>query len=105
MAAPAANDVRGFITGYYAMLPGNAAQAYDLTGPTLRAAESRGNYIAFWRRFSAVRLGPVSTTDGSLVAHGTVTFVENGTASTEQHTFTLVRGSNGQLLMDSDRQG
>jgi hypothetical protein len=106
VAAPApATDVRGFITGYYAMLPGNAAQAYDLTGPTLRAAESRGNYIAFWNRFSSVRLGPVSTTDGSLVAHGTVTYVENGTPTTEQHTFTLVRGSNGQLLMDSDRQG
>jgi serine/threonine protein kinase len=105
-AAPApTTDVRGFVTGYYALLPGNPQQAYELTGPTLRAAESRSNYIAFWGRFSAVRLGPVSTSDGSLVAHGSVTFVENGTSSTEQHTFTLVRGSNGQLLMDSDRAG
>jgi hypothetical protein len=99
-----AAGVRNFVTGYYDLLPGNPAQAYDLTGPTLRAAESRSNYIAFWHRFSDVRLGPVNATNGSLVAHGTVTFVENGSSQTEQHTFTLVRGDGGRLLMDSDRQ-
>jgi serine/threonine protein kinase len=99
-----AADVRNFITSYYAMLPGNPQQAYDLTGPTLRNAESRDNYIAFWHRFSSVRLGPVTATDGSLVAHGSVTYVENGRSEPEQHTFTLVRGDSGQLLMDSDRQ-
>jgi hypothetical protein len=103
--APTAADVRNFITGYYGLLPGNPEQAYGLTGPTLRAAASRPNYIAFWHRFSAVRLGPVTATDGSLVGHATVTFVENGSPQTEQHTFTLVRGNDGQLLMDSDRQG
>jgi hypothetical protein len=34
-----------------------------------------------------------------------VTYVENGRSQTEQHTFTLVRGDGGQLLMDSDKQG
>jgi serine/threonine protein kinase len=101
--APTAADVQNFVTGYYAMLPGNPEQAYNLTGPTLRAAENRGNYIAFWHRFDSVRLGPVTATDGSLVAHGSVTYVENGTPTTEQHTFTLVRGQDGALLMDSDR--
>jgi hypothetical protein len=100
-----AADVRNFVTGYYALLPGNPERAYDLTGPTLRSVESRGNYIAFWHRFSSVQLGPVTATDGSLVAHATVTYVENGAAQQEQHTFTLVRGQGGQLLMDSDRQG
>jgi hypothetical protein len=95
--------VRNAITGYYALLPGNAAQAYDLTGPTLQAAESRSNYIAFWNRFSSVRLGPITATDGKLVATGQVTYVENGAPQVEQHTFTLVRGQDGRLLMDSDR--
>jgi hypothetical protein len=99
-----AADVRNFITSYYAMLPGNPQQAYDLTGPTLRNAESRDNYIAFWHRFSSVQLGPVTATDGSLVAHATVTYVEDGRPEPEQHTFTLVRGDSGRLLMDSDRQ-
>jgi hypothetical protein len=95
--------VRTFVTGYYGLLPGNPEQAYDLTGPTLRAAESRSNYIAFWHRFSDVRLGSVTATDGSLLAHASVTYVENGAPTTEQHTFTLVRGDGGRLLMDSDR--
>jgi hypothetical protein len=34
-----------------------------------------------------------------------VTYVEKGSQSPEQHTFTLVRGDGGRLLMDSDRQG
>jgi outer membrane biosynthesis protein TonB len=102
--APTAADVRNFITGYFALLPGNPDQAYDLTGPTLRGVESRSDYIAFWRRFSEVRLGPVTADDGSLVGHATVTYLENGSTQTEQHTFTLVRGDGG-LLMDSDRAG
>jgi serine/threonine protein kinase len=102
--APTADDVRSAITGYYGLLPDDAAQAYELTGPTLRAAESRDNYIAFWNRFSEVRLGPVSATDGRLVATGRVTYVENGSPKVEQHTFTLIRGDDGRLLIDSDRQ-
>jgi hypothetical protein len=93
------------ITSYYALLPQNPQTAYDLTGPTLRAAESRSGYIAFWSRFSDVQLGPVSATDGSLRATARVTYVENGVAQPEQHTITLIRGTDGRLLIDSDRQG
>jgi hypothetical protein len=100
-----AAEVRTFVTSYYSLLPDHPEQAYDLTGPTLRAAESRGNYIAFWHRFGEVRLGPVRASDGSLVAHGRVTYVEDGRTQPEQHTFTLVRGSDDRLLMDSDREG
>jgi serine/threonine protein kinase len=102
-AAGSAAEVQQAITSYYALLPGNPQAAYDRTGPTLRAAESRSNYIAFWNRFSAVTLGPVSATDGSLTATAPVTYVENGVAQPEQHTFVLIRGNDGQLLIDSDR--
>jgi serine/threonine protein kinase len=105
-AAPgqgSAAEVERAIRSYYALLPQNPQTAYDLTGPTLRAAESRSNYIAFWNRFSSVTLGPVSATDGSLTATASVTYVENGVRKPEQHTFTLVRGNDGQLLVDSDR--
>ncbi|WP_216870789.1 hypothetical protein [Modestobacter excelsi] len=97
--------MRQAITNYYALLPQDAQSAYDLTGPTLRSAENRGNYIAFWNRFSSVTLGPVSATDGSLTATAPVTYVENGRRLPEQHTFVLVRGEDGQLLIDSDRAG
>jgi serine/threonine protein kinase len=103
-AAGSAAEVQQAISSYYALLPGNPQAAYDRTGPTLRAAESRSNYIAFWNRFSAVTLGPVSASDGSLTATAPVTYVENGRPlPVEQHTFVLVRGDDGRLLIDSDR--
>jgi hypothetical protein len=101
---PTAAEVRNALTSYYALLPGNPQHAYELTGPRLRAAESRANYVRFWNRFSNVTLGQVSAQDGSLVATGTVTYTENGAPQREQHTFTLVRGEGGQLLIDQDIQ-
>jgi serine/threonine protein kinase len=98
-----AAEVEQALSSYYALLPQDPQTAYDLTGPTLRAAENRGNYIAFWNRFSAVTLGPISATDGSLTATAPVTYVEDGEPlPVEQHTFTFVRGDGGQLLVDSD---
>jgi hypothetical protein len=97
--------VRDAITSYYALLPGNPQAAYELTGPTLRSVESRVNYIAFWNRFSSVTLGTVSATDGSLTATAPVTYVEGEETKPEQHTFVLVPGDGGRLLIDSDRAG
>jgi hypothetical protein len=97
-----AEEVRQALTSYYALLPGDPETAWERTGPTLRAAEPRPDYIRFWNRFSSVSLGPVSATDGSLTATAPVTFVEDGGRSPEQHRFTLVRGDDGRLLVDSD---
>ena len=102
-AEGSAAEVEQAITSYYALLPDDPQTAWDRTGPTLRAAENRGNYIAFWNRFSSVTLGPITATDGSLTATVPVTYVENGERLPEQHTITLVRGDDGQLLVDSDR--
>jgi hypothetical protein len=102
-APGSAAEVEQALTSYYALLPQDPQTAYDLTGPTLRAAENRGNYIAFWSRFSDVTLGPVSATDGSLTATAPVTYVEDGETLPEQHTFVLIRGEDGRLLIDSDR--
>ncbi|QXG74678.1 serine/threonine protein kinase [Modestobacter sp. L9-4] len=97
-----AEEVRQALTSYYALLPGDPETAWERTGPTLRAAEPRPDYIRFWDRFSSVSLGPVSASDGSLTATAPVTFVEDGSRSPEQHRFTLVRGDDGRLLVDSD---
>ena len=95
-------EVAQAITDYYALLPGDPQTAYGLTGPTLQGISSRGDYQAFWRLFDQVVLGPVSATDGSLVATAQVTFVEGGEEEVEQHQFTLVEGTDGTLLMDED---
>jgi hypothetical protein len=104
-AAGSAAEVQQAIAGYYALLPGDPQTAYNSTGPTLRSVESRQDYVAFWSRFSSVTLGPISATDGSLTATAPVTYVENGVSQPEQHTFVLVRGEGGRLLIDSDRAG
>ena len=98
--------MRNAITSYYALAQRDPQSAYDLTGPTLRSVESREDFIAFWNRFDSVSLGPVSVPEGSLVASASVTFVEGGTQlPVEQHTITLIPGSDGRLLVDSDRAG
>ncbi|MCZ2829907.1 protein kinase [Modestobacter sp. VKM Ac-2986] len=102
-APGSAAEVQQTLTSYYALLPGDPEAAWERTGPTLRSAISRANYVRFWNRFSAVTLGPVSASDGSLTATAPVTFVEDGGREPEQHTFTFVRGADGRLLVDSDR--
>ncbi|WP_225234259.1 serine/threonine-protein kinase [Klenkia terrae] len=97
-----AAEVSQFVTDYYALLPDDPDSAYGLTGPTLQGVSSRGNYKSFWKRFDEVVLGPVSATDGSLVATAQVTFVEDDEEQVEQHQFTLVEGPDGTLLMDRD---
>jgi hypothetical protein len=95
--------VQQAVTSYYALLPGDPQTAWERTGPRLRAAESRGNYIAFWNRFSSVRIGPVQARDGSLVATVPVTYTaKDGSVSPETHQVTLVRGDGGELLVDYD---
>jgi serine/threonine protein kinase len=100
--AVTAADVEQAVTDYYALLPGRPQQAWRLTGPTLQGVISRQDYVAFWNRFSEVRLGAVTAEEGSTTATAQVTFVENGQELVEQHRFTLVAGPRGELLMDSD---
>jgi eukaryotic-like serine/threonine-protein kinase len=102
--AGSAAEVRQAISSYYALLPDDPQAAWERTGPRLRAAVgSRGDYVAFWSRFSSVELGAVQAQDGSLVATAPVTFRgTDGGVSTEQHQITLVRGDGGRLLIDYD---
>jgi serine/threonine protein kinase len=103
---PTAAEVRDTITSYYALAVQDPGAAYDLTGPTLRSAVSREDYIRFWNRFDSVTLGEVSVPEGSLVASAPVTYVEDGSQlPVEQHTITLIEGGDGRLLIDSDRPG
>ncbi|MEI4273243.1 serine/threonine-protein kinase [Klenkia sp. LSe6-5] len=101
-----AAEVSQAITDYYALLPDDPRDAYRLTGPTLQGVISEKGYRDFWKQFDDVVLGPVTATDGSLVATAQVTFVEDdeddGGEQVEQHRFTLVEGPDGRLLVDED---
>ncbi|WP_202925838.1 serine/threonine-protein kinase [Goekera deserti] len=98
-----AKDLQKELEEYYKLLPGNADEAYDRTGPTLRARLDRESYRGFWSGFEKVELGEVQATDGSLVVTAPVTFVRRGGEEVrEQHQITFVRGPEGQLLVDVD---
>jgi hypothetical protein len=102
--APAAGtgDPAAFLARYHALLPGNTAAAYQLTGPTLRSTESYPNYQAFWGRFTAVSLSNVQV-QSPTSATGVLTYtLPDGHRQSELHRFTFVQGGNGQLLLDRD---
>ncbi|UZJ25477.1 serine/threonine protein kinase [Rhodococcus antarcticus] len=98
-----AADVRQALTSYYALLPGNIAQAYALAGPTLQA-QGYPSYRDFFAQFTSVTLGTITAQDGSLTATANVTFTRPGGApQSETHQMTLVPGNDGQLHLDVDQ--
>jgi hypothetical protein len=103
-AAPAAgsSDPATFLANYHALLPGNTQAAYQLTGPSLRSAESYPDYRAFWGRFTAVSLSNVQV-QSPTSATGVLTYTfQDGHRQSELHRFTFVQDGNGRLLLDRD---
>jgi len=103
-AVGSAAEVEQAITSYYALLPGDAATAWQLTGPRLRAeVETQADYLGFWSAYRAVSISDVQATDGSLEATASVTYTENdGDVIPETHAISLVRDDDGRLLIDYD---
>jgi serine/threonine protein kinase len=103
--APAvtAKDVKDFLEQYHELVIEDPAQAWALTGPTLRSTISEDDFIAFWNQFDDVKLSGVQAEDGSLTATGNLEYrYRSGERSKELRQFTLVV-ENGHLLLDSDR--
>ena len=97
-----AANIQNFLSSYHRLAISDPHQAYTETGPTLRAAESEPNYVAYWNQFSGVTLSNIQATDGQRTAMATVTFTyQNGRRLTEQHRFTLLQRG-GALILDSD---
>jgi eukaryotic-like serine/threonine-protein kinase len=100
-----AKDVRDFLRQYHELVTRDPEQAWALTGPTLRGSVTEQGYVNFWSQYNEVKLSGVQAKDGSLTATGELEFRgRDGSRRREQHQFTLVRGADGNLLMDSDVQ-
>jgi serine/threonine protein kinase len=97
-----ADQMRSFLESYHGLLPGNTQAAYALTGPTLRGRESYPDYQQFWSRFSRVRLDNVQAQGGSTATAEIEYDLTDGSRQRELHRFTLVRGADGNLLLDAD---
>ncbi|MGY2004389.1 serine/threonine-protein kinase [Blastococcus sp. SYSU DS1024] len=98
----AEENVRDFLRDYHRLVIRDPAQAWERTGPTLRANISRDGYVRYWDQFEDVRLSDIEAADGQTTATATMELrYADGRRETGPHVFTfLVR--DGQLILDSD---
>ncbi|SDF21240.1 Serine/threonine protein kinase [Blastococcus fimeti] len=98
----AERNVRDFLRDYHRLVLDDPAQAWELTGPTLRANISRDDYIAYWQQFDDVRVADLQAADGQTTATATLEYrYTDGRRESGPHRFTfVVRGD--QLILDSD---
>ncbi|MGY2066467.1 serine/threonine-protein kinase [Blastococcus sp. SYSU DS0619] len=98
----AEENVRDFLRDYHRLVIRDPAEAWERTGPTLRANISRDGYVRYWDQFEDVRLSDIEAADGQTTATATMELrYADGSRETGPHVFTfLVR--DGQLVLDSD---
>jgi hypothetical protein len=99
----ASNDLDGFITTYYSLLPGHLNQAWALLGARYR--NKVGGFTAFqgfYDTISSVRV-PTVRTDGPHTATATLVFVrDDGTTSVERWRFDIGTQGVSMVIEDAD---
>ncbi|HWC84471.1 MAG TPA: serine/threonine-protein kinase [Pseudonocardiaceae bacterium] len=105
-AGSSAGDPVSFITGYYAMMPGNTDAGWnDMTADYQQNhAGGRSGYDNFWAQFSAVSLSDVAATGSAGVVADINYTYKNGSHTTEHTTFGLVQ-QDGQWKIASSTVG
>ncbi len=95
---PTPERVVQFVSGYYGMLPGNAAAAWSQLSPAYQAQTGYSDYLNFWSGISAVTVHSV-TPNGDTGATVSLTYtLKNGSTSTESR-WIQVASDNGRLLI------
>lgn len=95
---PTPERVVQFVSGYYGMLPGNAAAAWSQLSPAYQAQTGYSDYLNFWSGISAVTVHSV-TPNGDTGATVSMTYtLKDGSTSTESRWIQVV-SDNGRLLI------
>ncbi len=95
---PTPERVVQFVSGYYGMLPGNAAAAWSQLAPAYQAQTGYSDYLNFWSGISAVTVHSV-TPNGDTGATVSLTYtLKDGSTSTESR-WIQVASDNGRLLI------
>jgi len=91
------------VSDYYAIMPSDTRTGFSLLGPSLRNQGFR-SYDDFWDGIDSVDVRGLRADPSSRTVHGTVVFVkDDGSTSTEQHRFGLVKDPSGDgLLINTD---
>jgi len=106
-AEPSAAELESFVRGYYALLPGQPAEAWALLGDAARSA-SNGyqSYLGFYDSLASVSFAEQPTAVDSRTVRATLRFEpKNGGASVERYQFTVVPDPDGKLIMSSFSRG
>jgi serine/threonine protein kinase len=98
--APDSEDYEQAIRDYYALLPGDTDQAFDLlTDRAQRKSGGQRTYTKFWNTIASVQVENTQA-DGDRVAATLLYVTNNGRQSRETTSFALVE-ENGELLIDN----
>jgi eukaryotic-like serine/threonine-protein kinase len=91
------------VADYYAIMPSDTRTGFSLLGPSLRQ-QGYASYKDFWDGIDSVDVSGLHADPSSHTVEGTVVFVSNdGSRSTEQHQFGLVKEPSGDgLLINTD---
>jgi eukaryotic-like serine/threonine-protein kinase len=95
-------DYEQAVRDYYALLPGNTEQAFQLlTGRAKRKSGGRETYDAFWNTIDTVQVEQAEA-QGNAVSAVLLYVAKSGATSREKYAFSL-KQENGQLLIDNYR--
>jgi serine/threonine protein kinase len=100
-APPPAADPVAAITSYYALMPGNRAQAWSRLTPKYQQspAGGPGGYEQFWSAISSVAVSEVVATGADSVQATVVYTFNDGRRTRERHQYFLIN-QGGQWLID-----
>jgi len=91
-----------FVRDYYSRAPGGTDEAWAMLGPSLQG-QGRASYDSFWRRIASVQVESATASEGSDTVEVILMYRKtDGRTSTERKREGLVKGSDGDYLLDTD---
>ena len=96
-------NMRDFVTDYYAQLPRNAQAAWSKLDPAYQAQTGQADYLGFWSGLESVTVLSVSPRDASSVLVRLRYTRPDGTTDTENRSVTIT-SENGQLWISGSQR-
>lgn len=97
--------MRDLVVGFYARLPGNTAAAWNDLDAGYQQRHGLGGFTGFWSTVESVSVLSVTPRDATSVVARLRYVLRNGGTDTEDRWLSVVPGSGGLLIHDSERIG
>jgi len=101
---PNASQLQDAVADYYALLPENLEQAWQLLGPDLQKG-GYGSYTKFWGKFKSVH-AQVRQADPARMTVQVIVVYSTGDRRpvAELHELTMIQNADGKLLINRDKR-